>query len=391
MAAKDTLPLHDKALFLLLVPLLLIRCIIALTFKPNRSLHWRQHLALRFLQSQRSTFPTRILRWYVRRTGTGAAISGYCATKNIPHQSVTLQSASSSPSLPPGVLHILTPPNPNTHHDRTLLYFHGGGFVNPLRGNAHMPFIIQCGAACHASRVAVLEYALAPEHTYPAQLIHSIAALTYLLEDLALSAEDIILAGDSAGGQMVGSLLAHLATPSPYAVPLSFTGQIGGALFISPFTLLNLDERSYIRNEGRDYLTRDQVRGFKCAWGPKEGEVWADLCGASHAEGVWETVFRGGDKNGVGLVRKVMITVGTGEVFLDCCRVFAGHKFAKAERVVIARSSMEMGHWSGVLRDKDVVFVECQGEVHVQPALDAAVRYEDGIMRRTIITWLENL
>ncbi|KAL1836184.1 hypothetical protein VTJ49DRAFT_5465 [Mycothermus thermophilus] len=284
-------------------------------------------------------------------------------------------------------LGVLTPVVGSTDENQvgpTVLYIHGGGYVNPLRGPAHMPFIMECATACGARNVVILEYGLAPEHPYPAQLVHCVAALRHLLQPTApgmnLRPEDVVLAGDSAGGQLVGALLAHIAYPSPYAAPLQLDGQLRAALLVSPFVRLPPPgSGSYESNHGRDYLTRLQVNMFKAAWGAREDEVWANLCGAEGPGKVWSQVFGCGSSR---LVRKVMVTVGTAEIFLDCCRTFS-REHVQAE-VIAANKDTEFSVFEG----QDAVFVECEGEVHVQPALDTAVGYDGGVMKRAIMSWL---
>ncbi len=355
----------------------------------NKALHWRQRLALTFLQAQRASFPAHILRWLLRGVSSGDAILQHCDKHNIAHRIVTIDDAmrassgaSRSARAPPATLHLLTPPGPGQDENApTLLYFHGGGFVNPLRGAAHMPFIMRCAASCRAKQVAILEYSLAPEHPYPAQLIQCVAALRYLLQEMHMGLEDIVLAGDSAGGQLVGALLAHLTQPSPYAVPVKVTGRFRAALFVSPFVRLptSTDVGSYESNEGRDYLSRAQVDGFNAAWKGNEDDIWANLSGVQISRKVWSKVFA---RNSQGLVRKALITVGTAEVFLDCCRRFA-QEHAGAEIIRAGRDT----DWKG-FEGNDIVLAECEGEVHVQVALDSVVHYHNGAMERAIMSWL---
>lgn len=356
-----------------------LRCITGFTLGHHPGLHWRQKLALVVLRAQRAAFPTPILRWLVRRVSTGEAIKQYCTKHGIPHEVATLtpETTAFDPNLtiPPPTLHLLTPPS-STPTGPTILYFHGGGFVNPLRGPAHLPFILACAESTNAKQAIILEYALAPENPYPAQLVQSIATLRYLLETLHLPPSNVILAGDSAGGQLVGALLAHIASPSPYAAPLSLNGgRLRAALLLSPFTRLSAGADSYVLNRGRDYLSREQVVGFKSAWAAKEGEVWADLCSGGV---VWRDVFLG-DKR---LVERVLVTVGTAEVFLDDCRFFA-RELVGADTVVLGRGEAEVD-----FEGRQAVLVECEDEVHVQVALDSAVGCKGGIMMRAVTLWM---
>lgn len=339
---------------------------------------------------------------------TGKAIELYVSQHpNIAHTTVTVPlPPSSDPQLknvPPPVLHILTPvtaPGQDTNKQTTLLYFHGGGFVNPLRAAGHMPFILSLHQASAAHQTIILEYALAPEHPYPAQLIQAVAALSYLLTDLSLAPSDIILAGDSAGGQLVGALLAHLAKPSPYAPQVenweNEKDQFQAAVFISPWASMqgpgsaSMFEKA---DDKWDYLTEGQCARYQALWNPKVDEVWANLCTFSderdteEEEEVWGRVF--GRNGRRAMVKKTLVTVGTAEVLVDSCRRF-GRECVGGETVVVDRDTTSMD-LEREIKGRDVVTVECVGDAHVQPTLDAAVGYEDGVMMRVLAVWLRGV
>ncbi|KKZ66014.1 hypothetical protein EMCG_08236 [[Emmonsia] crescens] len=381
----NPLTIREKAVFYALIPVFVFRVLTTVSRQTNKYLHWRQKLALAVLQVQRATFPTKQLTSNLRNSLTGSAIEGYCTKHKIPYKTITdiptESKTGSGVPVPPSILHFVTPISA-TADGPTLLYFHGGGYVNPLRAAGHMPFVLRCAAACKAKEVIFLEYALAPEHQYPAQLIQAVAALRYLLNELSLRAEDIIIAGDSAGGNLAGSLLTHIVKPSPYAAPLDIgAGQLRAVLFVSPWTMLAVDQESYETNDGKDYIDRAQVLGVTGKWNPTEGEVWADLSQGEGAKDVWGQVFPSSEES-PGLVKKAMVTAGTAEVLLDSCRMFA-KDCVKAETVVAGRGM----DWS-VFDGKDFVVAECEGEVHVQPALDAALGYSEGTMMRAILRWL---
>jgi hypothetical protein len=159
-------------------------------------------------------------------------------------------------------------------------------------------------------------------------------------------------------------------------------GKFRAALMLSPFVRLPTDTGSYESNDGRDYLNRPQVDGFKMAWKGREDEVWANLCGAEGSGDVWSKVFA---RDSRGRVEKVMVTVGTAEVLLDCCRAFA-REHVQAETVMADQYTDYR-----VLEGKDRVMVECKGEVHVQAALDSVVGYHGGAQMRAIISWLASV
>lgn len=88
----------------------------------------------------------------------------------------------------------------------TLLYLHGGGYsFNPT---AYAGFISEITLAANARTFAV-DYRLAPEHHFPAQREDALAAYQWLLAQ-GVAPEQLVLAGDSAGGNLTLSLLLML-------------------------------------------------------------------------------------------------------------------------------------------------------------------------------------
>ena len=88
---------------------------------------------------------------------------------------------------------------PGVREDASLLYFHGGGHVTGSLDSHHSlaaHLAIACGTAVNA-----LDYRLAPEHPYPAAVDDAVSAYSTML-DYTLG-ENIMLAGDSAGGNLV--------------------------------------------------------------------------------------------------------------------------------------------------------------------------------------------
>lgn len=87
--------------------------------------------------------------------------------------------------------------------DRTVLMFHGGGYVF---GSSEMyrAFGGRLAKACDAT-VYLPDYRLAPEHPYPAAVEDGLAVYRSLVE--SGSAERIVVGGDSAGGGLTVAVL----------------------------------------------------------------------------------------------------------------------------------------------------------------------------------------
>ena len=98
---------------------------------------------------------------------------------------------------------IATAPRP------TLMYVHGGGFVG-CSPRKHRP--ITAAFAAQGFRVFAPDYRLAPEHPFPAPLDDVVAAWRALreLHDTDSKAQRLVLAGESAGGNLALALLLTL-------------------------------------------------------------------------------------------------------------------------------------------------------------------------------------
>lgn len=119
---------------------------------------------------------------------------------------------------------------PGADKDRVLLYLHGGGWV--VGGiNAYKKFAGEIAnvAGC---RALVLDYRLAPEHRFPAGLDDCVAAYRWLLSE-GYRPENIVIAGDSAGGGLTASTLVALRDAGD---PMPAAGML-----LSPGTDLNID------------------------------------------------------------------------------------------------------------------------------------------------------
>lgn len=106
-------------------------------------------------------------------------------------------------------LDIHQPKNIQTLGDRpTVIWIHGGGWVSGTKQNAQGYFKL---LAAQGYNVVSVEYQLAPQAIYPAQLLQINQAIDFLLKHTAqyhIDASQIYLAGDSAGA----NLASHYAT-----------------------------------------------------------------------------------------------------------------------------------------------------------------------------------
>ena len=172
--------------------------------------------------------------------------------------------------------------------------------------------------------------ALAPEYPVPTQLRQATAAVQHLL-DKGMSPSNIIIAGDSAGGNIalqLASLLLHPhpslpppPTPSPRgadASPSSSESQqpFGGLLLISPGVEFGTSSPSCVRNSTRDCIPASGYKLFSDAVRPGITPALRYYVGpASAPQGWWTGLGR--------FFPRVLVTAGEYEMPLDRIQAFA--------------------------------------------------------------------
>lgn len=140
----------------------------------------------------------------------------------------------------------------NPSQDHVILQLHGGGYMGAVR-NAYYVFAGLYNEVSHGCNVLTPDYRVAPEHPYPAALEDAVASYQWLL-DKGYYGEQIIVAGDSAGGGLVMALCMYL---KDHHMPMP-----GGVVAMSPWTDLTASGESYETNYERDPLfgnTKDSL------------------------------------------------------------------------------------------------------------------------------------
>lgn len=136
--------------------------------------------------------------------------------------------------------------------DKIILQLHGGGYIGGMR-NAYRMFAGLYNEVSHGMSVLTVDYRVAPEDPYPAALLDAYAAYEWLI-DQGWFSEQIILAGDSAGGGLAMALCHYLKNQGRQ-LPC-------GIVAMSPWTDLTASGESYDTNYERDPLfgrTRDSL------------------------------------------------------------------------------------------------------------------------------------
>jgi len=128
----------------------------------------------------------------------------------------------------------------NSVKDKIILYVHGGGYVSGSCSD-HRGFVSKFARNTGIANL-VYEYRLAPEYPFPAALDDSVKIYNWLLQS-EFKPENIVIAGESAGGGLTLALLLALKEKK-----IKFPA---AAVAISPWTDLTCSSESYKTNNRR--------------------------------------------------------------------------------------------------------------------------------------------
>jgi monoterpene epsilon-lactone hydrolase len=175
-----------------------------------------------------------------------------------------------------------------------ILYLHGGGFgLGSIE--THRDLVARICRAARASAL-VLDYRLAPEHKFPAQLEDALCAYQWLLDE-HIDPRRLVIAGDSAGGGLTLSTLLKLRDVG-HPLPAC-------AVALSPWVDLEQTGSTLDANERFDYISRRALNQYARRFidptqlkNPLAASLHADLSG----------------------LPPLLIQVGSAEVLLDDSR-----------------------------------------------------------------------
>ncbi|KAF5549088.1 alpha beta hydrolase fold [Fusarium mexicanum] len=198
-----------------------------------------------------------------------------------------------------------------------VLFLHGGGYVAPpLPGHLTWCWEAYVNGGPGASQevaVAVLQYTLAPGGKYPDQLRQASAALNHLLQS-GVNPRDLIVGGDSAGGNLTAQLAYHLLHPNPTVPEVKLQSPLAGMFLVSPWLSDRTDTSSFKDYGNVDMLSvglleRTSIHSFSSAdLKPKVNEAHPAL--AMDGDLSWLSDLPT-------ITKALYVTVGGCEVFCD--------------------------------------------------------------------------
>ena len=137
-----------------------------------------------------------------------------------------------------------------------ILYAHGGGYT--CGGLGYARILAAKLAVATGFSVVSFEYRLAPEHKYPAPLEDGMKIWNYLM-DKGYSPDKVLLAGDSAGGNLVLCMTMKLIKEELLSPK--------GLILFSPWTDMTATAKSYEKYKDKDpILTKEYIEGVRDAF-----------------------------------------------------------------------------------------------------------------------------
>ena len=131
-------------------------------------------------------------------------------------------------------------------------------------------------ANCPAS-IFFLEYGHTPKSKYPTQLQELAKAYHYLLNEIHIDPLNVVLCGDSSGGNLALQLLHHLAAPHPAVnVALSKNTRPGKLILISPWVSTEHQSPSFVENADFDHTTKAQLDRMARMWRGTHSDEFTD-------------------------------------------------------------------------------------------------------------------
>lgn len=202
-----------------------------------------------------------------------------------------------------------------------ILQLHGGGYIGAFKNN-YRNLAKLYSEAGQGARVLTIDYRVAPQFVYPAALKDAFSAYEWLISE-GYSEENIILAGDSAGGGLAMALchyLKDLGRKLPKAV-----------IAFSPWTDLTASGWSYKENADID-----------------------PIFGHSKDDIITKSAYIGDDDAANPYISPLF---GDFEGFPDMLIQAGTHEMLLSDSQAVAKKAKEAG--------VDVIFTEYEGMFHV--------------------------
>ncbi|KAL2855843.1 Alpha/Beta hydrolase protein [Aspergillus pseudoustus] len=218
--------------------------------------------------------------------------------------------------------------------ENVVVYYHGGGFALPAVAG-HFAFLStlvdDLNKNGHSVAIFFLAYTLTPPAEYPTQLRQAVEALRYTLTQGARDPSNVVVGGDSAGGNLAFAVLLHLTHPHPEIDPITLPdgADLAGVFGFAPWVSFARDGKSIRANQYKDVIPEEGLKVWSEAYLGKrrEGDAWSE---PAKAPLEW---WAGGK------AKRVLILAGGDEILFS-----AVEKFAKKLRTVLPQTTYVVGY-----------------------------------------------
>lgn len=215
--------------------------------------------------------------------------------------------------------------------DRVVFFLHGGGYVGPLH-NRYRDWGVHLAELAGNATMYATDYRIAPKFKYPAALEDAAAAYEGMLAE-GVQPENVILMGDSAGGNLAAALAVYLRDhkiPQPKAIVL-----------ISPWTDMGNSMPSRTLN-----FEKDQILGAK------NKRLAPEIAAPSYVKGVdTSDPYVSPARADLTGLAPMLITAGGNELLLDDAVLLAAH--ARSAGVAVQETI-----YPGMSHDWTILFPE---------------------------------
>ena len=151
--------------------------------------------------------------------------------------------------------------------EKVVYFLHGGGYIAFSAHPSDLISAIGRGLLQNVepvTRVFSLEYRLAvgkpsePAHPFPTQLLDALAGYNYLVNVVGFSPDNIIIAGDSAGGNLAHALTMYL-TDYKDTTDLVIPAPPSAVILLSPWVDLGVTHINLPRGSAKTLIPSDYI------------------------------------------------------------------------------------------------------------------------------------
>jgi len=180
----------------------------------------------------------------------------------------------------------------------------------------------------HDLAVFFPRYTLTPHAVYPTQLRQAVEALRYIINETGRSPANVIVGGDSAGGNLASATLLHLSHPHPEIDPLELSAPLAGVFAYAPWVSFSTEWPSMKENEWKDIITPNLLVGWANAYrGNKAADNWNE---PFNAPTEWWADAK---------TERILVLAGGDEILLSPIE-----EFAKRIKSVLPETTYVVGH-----------------------------------------------